>query len=402
KDLPELQTTESNGILDVGLRGEVITGEESATENDLIRYSNYISGAGSTFGGTMAGLPQTIKDLTEGAMAGLSYQHDKLAYKLKQGITVDVLRQENADAMIKNNIQPEVELRLERTGMVDIQDEFDRITPKDLVEGLYEQLKHHETDLEQPFDTILDSTSLPSGTGQVINVGNGANVVLAKTRGKTYKLGDQSSGSFIVADKFTGGSDKNTIVEGGSDYKNLNTLVVGVGSGGVVNNHLGPHAVIVTGATLDELHFKCGNTKCIKDSQQNLIIDSWYSSNCKRLLFKKEGKTQIVVNGEDFLTGSYNPPIIISHGTDLKLKLELPLEKDDAVIDFHDFKGFLWIIFKHPNIRDITFWYQPYLAIEAEEPQSKQIDAQVVVNAVKTRFKSGLKFTGAGGDIPNN
>ncbi|KXJ24657.1 hypothetical protein AC249_AIPGENE24742 [Exaiptasia diaphana] len=68
KDLPEVQQAESQTILDVGLRGEVITGETSDKENDLIRYSTYISGAGSTFGGTMAAFPQTIKDLTEGLM----------------------------------------------------------------------------------------------------------------------------------------------------------------------------------------------------------------------------------------------------------------------------------------------------------------------------------------------
>ena len=44
----------------------MITGDESETENDLIRYSNYMSGAGSTFGGFMAGLPQDVKDLTKG------------------------------------------------------------------------------------------------------------------------------------------------------------------------------------------------------------------------------------------------------------------------------------------------------------------------------------------------
>ena len=35
-DLPELQE-DSNPIKEVGLRGEVITGEETESENDLIR-----------------------------------------------------------------------------------------------------------------------------------------------------------------------------------------------------------------------------------------------------------------------------------------------------------------------------------------------------------------------------
>lgn len=64
--MPELQQEESDPIKDVGLKGLVITGEESETENDLIRYSNYMSGAGSTFGGFMAGLPGDISDLKDG------------------------------------------------------------------------------------------------------------------------------------------------------------------------------------------------------------------------------------------------------------------------------------------------------------------------------------------------
>ena len=44
----------------------MITGEESEKENDLIRYSNYMSGAGSTFGGFMAELLGDIGDITYG------------------------------------------------------------------------------------------------------------------------------------------------------------------------------------------------------------------------------------------------------------------------------------------------------------------------------------------------
>ena len=72
-DLPELQE-DSNPIKDVGLRGEVITGEETESENDLIRYSNYMSGAGSTFGGFMAELPEDINDITTGTKKALILQ----------------------------------------------------------------------------------------------------------------------------------------------------------------------------------------------------------------------------------------------------------------------------------------------------------------------------------------
>lgn len=101
--------------------------------------------------------------------------------------------------------------------------------------------------LEQEYDTILDSKSLPSNVGAEIDVGNGQNIVLAKTRGKTYKLVRKSSGSIIVANKFTQGSGKVTI-RGGEERTNLNAVVVGVGSGGLVEIRLGLHDVIITGA----------------------------------------------------------------------------------------------------------------------------------------------------------
>jgi len=59
----------------VGLKGLVLTGEESETENDLIRYSNYMSGAGSTFGGFMAGLPEDIRLLTKGNHSMNAFSH---------------------------------------------------------------------------------------------------------------------------------------------------------------------------------------------------------------------------------------------------------------------------------------------------------------------------------------
>ena len=99
--------------------------------------------------------------------------------------------------------------------------EFNRATAKQTITFLYEQLKHLEIALGQELDTILDSTSLPSTVGNEIDVGNGQNIVLAKTRGKTYKLGRKSSGSIIVANKFTQGTGKSTIT-GGDDRNSLN------------------------------------------------------------------------------------------------------------------------------------------------------------------------------------
>ena len=64
--LPGFQKENTDPIKDLGLKGQVITGEETETENDLIRYSNYMPGPGSTFGGFMAELHGDIVDLTDG------------------------------------------------------------------------------------------------------------------------------------------------------------------------------------------------------------------------------------------------------------------------------------------------------------------------------------------------
>ena len=50
-----------------------------------------------------------------GWMKTLNNKHEALEYKLKKGISVDVLRDENFQAMIKANIDPEVQLRIKRT-----------------------------------------------------------------------------------------------------------------------------------------------------------------------------------------------------------------------------------------------------------------------------------------------
>ncbi|KAL9979388.1 hypothetical protein ACROYT_G017042 [Oculina patagonica] len=55
-------------------------------------------------------------------MKSLNYKYDALEYKLKKGITVDVLRSENFEAMVKYNIEPEVNFRVKRTGVNDLQE----------------------------------------------------------------------------------------------------------------------------------------------------------------------------------------------------------------------------------------------------------------------------------------
>ena len=65
-------------------------------------------------------------------MKTLNYKYEALKYKLKKGISIDVLRDENFQTMVKSNIDPEVQLRIKRTGVADLQDivvseSFDKI-----------------------------------------------------------------------------------------------------------------------------------------------------------------------------------------------------------------------------------------------------------------------------------
>ena len=283
-------------------------------------------------------------------------------------------------------------------------DQFNRATSKDTIKILYEHLKHLETTLGQEYDTILDSTSLPSNVGDEIDVGNGQNIILAKTRGKIYKLGRKSSGSIIVANAFTEGTG-NVIIEGGEDRNSLNAVILGVGSGGVVDIRMGSHDVIITGALPDDVHFSvCDNKICLKDSQQRKLMEGWYSANCKKLIFKKSGETQIVMNCQAYLQGKLyswltDYPIIVLYGADRLLKLKLPFNKEDAIIDLYYTykrgKNSLWIYFKEQNRPSHYYssWRQPYLITPARDVKPSKLDAQMLVNAIRFQFMAGIQFS---------
>ena len=284
--------------------------------------------------------------------------------------------------------------------------EYKRTTAKDTIRILYEHLKHLETARRQEFDTILDSTSLPSDVGAEIDVGNGQNIVLAKTRGKTYKLGRKSSGSIIVANKFIQGTGKVTIT-GGHDWKSLNAVVLGVGSGGVVDIRLGRHEVIITGALRFEVQFfHCnGGKTCLKDLQHRKLVEGWNSSRCENLIFKTLKQTQIIMNCRLYVWRNLHPfpwkypgPIIVSHGSDRELKLDLPFQKDVAMIDLHythgNGKNFLWIYFRPRSSRaNRSPWRQPYLIVPASDVKPSELDAQMLVNVIRFQFKAGIQFS---------
>ena len=239
--------------------------------------------------------------------------------------------------------------------------EFNRLTSKDTIKFLYKYLKDHETALGQDFDTILDSISLPSDVGVEIDVGNGQNIVLAKTRGKTYKLGSKSSGSIIVANKFTQGTGKVTI-KGGDDRNSLNAVVVGVESGGVVDIRMGPHDVVITGAHLSEVQVSQDSNYMVhlKDSKQRDLIAGWYYNNCKNLIFKKSTtstneNTQIIFNCNEYISqklysSRQNNPITVSYDSDRLLRLNCPFTKDDAIINlYYNYKDALRIFLTGRN-----------------------------------------------------
>ncbi|MCG8372943.1 MAG: hypothetical protein MI700_05400, partial [Balneolales bacterium] len=285
--------------------------------------------------------------------------------------------------------------------------EFDRVTSKDIIKFLYKYLKDYETALGQEFDTILDSTSLPSSVGDEIDVGNGQNIVLAKTKGKTYKLGSKSSGSIIVANRFIQGSGKVTI-KGGMDPYCLNAVVVGVNSSGVVDIRMGPHDVIITGAHLSEVEVSRDNNSVVhlKDSKQRDLIAGWNFHKCKNLIFKKSitttnEYTEIVFNCEQYISEKFLPPmfrlferpITVSYDSDRLLKLNCPFTKDNAIINLsYTSKETLQIVFidrsRSAAIKPMDY---QYLVVPSDD--IKITDAKMVVEAIRTRFKAGIDFS---------
>jgi len=280
--------------------------------------------------------------------------------------------------------------------------EFDRVTSKDIIKFLYKYLKHLETAPGQEFDTILDSTSLPSNVGAEIDVGNGQNIVLAKTRGKTYKLGAHSSGSIIVANKFIQGTGKVTI-KGEYDWlwESHIAVVVGVGSGGVVEICTGPHDVIITGALLSEVEVSRDNDVVhLKDSKQRDLIAGWSFGFCKNLIFKKstttDEYTQIIFNCGRYIRDQLLPPdiqykpTIVSYDSDRSLKLNCPFTKDSAVIILSPTRETLHIYVNKLGRGDYAENYQ-YLVVPSDDVRS--YDAKMVVDAIRTRFKAGIEFS---------
>ena len=312
--------------------------------------------------------------------------------------------------------------------------EFIRAAQEDILRFLFTHLSHLITDLGQNYDTFLDSTTLPSNVGDEIFVGNGQNIVLAKTRGKTYKIGEKSSGSIIVANNFTEGTGKVTI-RGGDGNRSLNAVVVGAQADTPVEIGLGPHDLIITGADVNDVQVyeDAYGKVCLKDRRrQQDVIKGWDVSKCEKLIFKKflqkvkdgakykenkdflntaaveeEEYTQIIfscrlfvgceklkVEVQDIDLSYFNflYPVTVSYYSDRKLKLNCLFEKKDAVIcvDIMENSNSIWVYFKSTYIEQYTYKF-PYLVIPWEP--SQELDVRVLVNAIRFQFKAGLEFS---------
>lgn len=286
--------------------------------------------------------------------------------------------------------------------------EFERKSTKETVQFIYEQLRHIESELGQDYDSYIDSTELSSDIGNEIYVGNGENIVLAKTKGKTYRLGEMSSKSIIFANNFVEGSGK-VIVKVADRFSlvRINTVVVGVGSGEVVELQRMHHNIIITGVNPDEVHFyKCGSANmnrriCAKDSKQQefLILNGGY---CQKLIFKKAEKVTIIMNCDIYLDTKTDKdgrlpswPIIVSYGAKREYKLTLPIKRDESRVDIwpHPDGNVIRVYFKNERPWPDAYWSLSYLAIPTESPMPKEIDTRMLVNAMKSRFKGGIEFS---------
>lgn len=313
--------------------------------------------------------------------------------------------------------------------------EFIRAAQEDILRFLFTHLNHLMTDLGQNYDTFLDSTTLPSNVGEEIFVGNGQNIVLAKTRGKTYKIGEKSSGSIIVANNFTEGTGKVTI-SGGDDNRSLNAVVVGAQADTPVEISMGSHDLIITGADENDVQIynDTDGKVCLKDRRrQQDVIKGWDVSKCEKLIFKKflqkgeggakhaedkgslhnpavekEEYTQIIFSCKAFVKleienpkipevdisyFSFLNPVTVSYYSDHNLKLNCLFKKKDAVIcvDLMENSNSIWIYFKSANGRLDMIYKIPYLVIPWKPNQ--ELDVKVLVNSIRFQFKAGLEFS---------
>ena len=90
----------------------------------------------------------------------------------------------------------------------------------------------------------------------------------------------------------------------------------------------------------------------------------------------------------------------MSHDSDRQLKLNLPFNKEDAIIDLYypqgKGKNLLWIYFKEQNRPSHVYessWLQPYLIIPAGDVKPSELDAQMLINAIRSQFKAGIQFS---------
>ena len=316
--------------------------------------------------------------------------------------------------------------------------EFIRAAQEDILRFLFTHLSHLITDLRQNYDTFLDSTTLPSNVSDEIFVGNGQNIVLAKTRGKTYKIGEKSSGSIIVANNFTEGTG-NVTISGGNDNRSLNAVVVGAQADTPVEICMGPHDLIITGADENDVQIynDADGKVCLKDRRrQQDVIKGWDVSKCEKLIFKKflqkvkdgakytedkdslnnpavekEEYTHIIFSCYAFVKLEIeNPkipevlevdisyfsllhPVTVSYYSDRNLKLNCLFEKKDALIcvDIMEDSNSLWVYFGSTYQFKLEIYKFPYLVIPWEP--SQELDVRVLVNAIRFQFKAGLEFS---------
>ena len=297
--------------------------------------------------------------------------------------------------------------------------QYNRATSKDIIKFLYKHLENLVSDLGQDYDTLLDSTSLPSTVGPEIDIGNGQNIVLAKTRNKTYTIGSKSSGSIIIAKNFAQGTG-NVTIKGGDDRNSLNAVVIGAGSDTPVEIQMGPHDLIITGARPSDVVFYLDNDMVhLKDSTQRDLIQRWNYDNCKNIIFKHsvqatstprsrmKEQTEIIFDCPKYVlskvSASYRDfnPYSVSYDslTVNKLKLNCPYNKEDVIIRITSGPviGGNWInsiqVMLTPDPwRGYAKTRYQYLLIPTSYPFDEEFDVKMLVNAFRFRFKAGIKF----------
>ena len=265
-----------------------------------------------------------------------------------------------------------------------------------IVDFLFEDLQYVTTELNMNYDSYIDSTKLPPGAGPVLNIGNGSNIVLARTMGKTYRIDGKSTGSIIFAQELVEGSGK-VKIWGGHSETALNAVVVSADSQAeVVTFMKGKYELYIEDAGIDDVTVRDGRSyTSIRKKNRNFAKFNKKGGPPVQIIFKQANETQVVYDVDNFIKTKAKKEPYLGYtaliGADKKPKLRLPFSSEQVVFVLQG-NDPVWFYFVPADAQDIEEHKYPYMLIpgQAVDP----VNPMILVNVLRNQFKAGISFNG--------